>query len=111
MPVAALSAKFLLVLFVAGHLLIDLAMPSLPGAFRFNPDESVVGLRVQPVQAQDLEPIRQMDSLWGPFELPRLTMRTPVALERRVNAGDLIVFLPRRNPSSDRSPQGLTEDA
>ena len=102
--------KLLFVLFVSIHLLIDLAMPSLPGAFRFNPDESAVGVRVQSVQALDLKPATQVDLVLWPFELPRLKGKTPVDPPRRINAPELIAFLPRRDPSPDRSLQGSTED-
>lgn len=64
--------KAFFILFVALHLLIDLAMPSLPGAFRFNPDESVVAVRVEPVPAQDLKPATWLDVRREFFELPRL---------------------------------------
>jgi len=102
--------KQLFVLFVTLHLVIDLAMPSLLGAFRFNPDESVVGIRVQPVHAQDLQLAPRVDRLLGSFELPRLEMKTPVDPKKDVNAPDLIVLLPRRDLSSDRPLQRLTED-
>jgi len=102
--------KPLFILFVLVHLLIDLAMPSLPGAFRFNPDESAVGVRVQPVQVQDLKPVPQVDWLLRSFEFPRLEIKIPVDSRRRVNIPDLILSLPRRDPSSDRPVPRLTED-
>lgn len=104
------SMKSLFILFIAVHLLVDLAMPSLPGAFRFNPDESVVGIRVQSVQAQDLRPAVGMDLLWKSFELPRVAMTTPVDPQRKTNTPDLFVFLPRRDPSPDPSLQQRAED-
>ena len=100
--------KSLFILFVVVHLLIDLAMPSLPGAFRFNPDESAIGVRVQPLQPQDLKPAPEVDLLWQSFELPRVEMMT-VDPRGRINAPYLIVFLPRRDPSPDRSPRQRTE--
>lgn len=99
-----------MVLFVVVHLLVDLAMPSLPGAFRFNPDESVVGVRVQSIQAQDLKPATQVDLVLWPSELPRLKGKTPIDSPKRINAPELIAFLPRRDPSPDRPPHGSTED-
>ena len=96
-------------LFVVIHLLIDLAMPSLPGAFRFNPDESAVGVRVEPIHAQNLKPALRVDLHREAFELPRLQMVTPVDLQTRISDPELIVLLPRRDPSSDRSVQLLTE--
>ena len=63
------------ILFLVAHLLIDLAMPSLPGAFRFNPDESVVGVRVQP--APDQKPVAQMDLPPESFALPIRAMKPP----------------------------------
>lgn len=102
--------KSLFILFIAVHLLADLAMPSLPGAFRFDPDESAVGVRVQAVQAQDLRPTVGMDLLRESFELPRVAMKTPVGAQRKTNTLDLIVFLPRRDPSPDRSLQQRAED-
>lgn len=102
--------KPLFILFVVVHLLIDLAMPSLPGAFRFNPDESAEAVRVQSVQGQDLKPGTPVDlALWR-FELPRLVGKMPVVPLRRRIAPGLTAFLPRRDPSPDRSPQGSTED-
>jgi len=100
--------KSLFILFVAVHLLIDLAMPSWPGAFRFNPDESAVGVRVQLLQPQDLKPTPEVDLLWQSFELPRVEMKL-VDPRGRINTPHLIVFLPRRDPSPERSPQQRTE--
>ena len=102
--------KTLLVLFVAAHLVLDLAMPSLPGAFRFNPDESAVGVRVAPVHVQDLRPAPQTDLPRAAFERLRLEMKLPVEPQSRVHMRELTVFLPRRDPSTDRSPQAPTED-
>ena len=100
----------LLILFVAVHLLVDLGMPS-AGAFRFNPDESMVAVRVQPVQAQDFACPPQADPLRVAVETQRLELTVSMDLRRKGNAPNLIVFLPRRDPSSDRSPQSLAEDA
>ena len=102
--------KSLFILFVIVYLLIDLAMPSLPGAFRFDPDESAVGVRVQPVQAQNLKPAQAVDSLRESFEQAQVAMKTPTGPQRRMNTPDLIVFLPRRDPSPDRSLQHRAED-
>lgn len=101
--------KPLFILFVSLHLLIDLAMPSLPGAFRFNLDESVVGVRVQPVQVQDVKPAAP-DLLPEALELRRVEIKIPVDPQRRIDTPDLILSLPRRDPSSDRSAPRLTED-
>lgn len=102
--------KPLFILFVMIHLLADLAMPSLPGAFRFNPDESAVAVRVEPFQAQDLKPVSQVDLLREAFQFPRLELRIPVFSHRRSTAPDLIVTLPRRDPSSDRPLPRPAED-
>ena len=98
------------VLFVVAHLVMYLAMPSLPGAFRFNSDESVVGIRVQPVQAHELRPAAQLDLAREALALPRVEMKTLVEPHKRVRAPNLIVFLPRRDPSPDRSLQRSVED-
>lgn len=102
--------KSFFTLFVVIHLLIDLAMPSLPGAFRFNPDESAVGVRVEPTHAQNFKPALQVDLHREAFELPRLQMVIPVDFQTRITDPDLIVLLPRRDPSPDRSLQRLLED-
>jgi len=102
--------KRVVILFVAVHLLIDLAIPSLPGAFRFNPDESAVGLRMQTVQTQDPAPSPQVRSLWMTAELPRLERKTSAGLRREVKAPDLLAFLPRRDPSPNQSRKGSGED-
>lgn len=101
--------RSLFVLFVVVHLLVDLAVPS-SGAFRFNPDESVVGVRVQPVQPQDFRPVPQVDPLQASFEAPRVELGTPDDLRARQAAPELIAALPRRDPSSDRSLQRRSED-
>lgn len=92
-------------LFVAIHLLIDLAMPSLPGAFRFNPAESVAGVRVQPTQLQDVKPAARLDLLREALELRRVESKAPVDLRRNINAPELNAFLARRDPSAERSPR------
>jgi hypothetical protein len=102
--------KPLFILFVAIHLLIDLAMPTLPGAFRFNVDESVLGIRAQAVQIQHFKPAPLVNRLLGFSDLQRLETRTPVDPPREVNATDLTLLLPRRDPSADRSLPRLTED-
>lgn len=102
--------KQLFVLFVVAQLLIDLAMPFLPGAFRFNPDESVVGVRVHSVQAYDLKPIAQMDLARDAMTTPRVETKTLVERHKRARAPDLVVFLPRRDPSPDRSLKRLPDD-
>jgi hypothetical protein len=75
--------KLVFILFLVAHLLIDLAMPSLPGAFRFNPDESVVGVRVQPFQPPDLKPVAQMDLPPESFALPIRAMKMKEGYEGR----------------------------
>lgn len=102
--------KAFFILFVALHLLIDLAMPSLPGAFRFNPDESVVAVRVEPVPAQDLKPAAWLDVRREFFELPRLETKALIEARLRTDTPDVIVLLPRRDPSADRSSPHQTED-
>jgi hypothetical protein len=98
------------ILFLVVHLLIDLAMPSLPGAFRFNPDESVMGVRVQPVQAPDLKLVAQMDLPPESFALPVRAMKTHTDSKRKTHAPVLTAFLPRRDPTPDRSLKGSVED-
>ncbi len=100
--------KRLFILFVLVHLVMDVAIPS-AGAFRFNPDESVVALPVQPFLAQDLAPAPQAEPLGLAFELPRLAPR--VLIPRNLKVPGLIPLLPRRDPSSDLSPQSPTEPA
>lgn len=102
--------KRVFILFVVGHLVMDLAVPS-AGAFRFNPDESVVAVRVQPVQAQDLASAPRAEPLRVAVEVPYLELTVSADLRGNRNAPDLIALLPRRDPSSDRSPQSLSEDA
>ncbi|MBI4240263.1 MAG: hypothetical protein HY613_00985 [Candidatus Rokubacteria bacterium] len=102
--------KPVFILFVVIHLLVDLAMPSLPGAFRFNPDESVVGVRVGPVHAQELKPTPPVDLRWEPVDLPRFELKPSLDRPARITVPDLIVLLPRRDPSPDPSAQGSIED-
>ena len=102
--------KRVAILFVLLHLLVDLAIPSWPGAFRFNPDESVVAVRVETVQAHDLASAIQGSSLQMTVELPRLDLKPSVGLRRSLNVPDLFAFLPRRDPSPDQSRKGSTED-
>jgi len=102
--------KRVFILFAVGHLVMDLAVPS-AGAFRLNPDESVVAVRVQPVQAQDFACPPQADPLRVAVETRRLELTVSMDLRGNGNTRDLIVLLPRRDPSSDRSPQSLAEDA
>ncbi|MBI4591023.1 MAG: hypothetical protein HY725_19525 [Candidatus Rokubacteria bacterium] len=100
----------LFILFVMVHVVADLAIPS-AGAFRFNPDESVVALRVQPAQAQDLSSAPPAGSLRLAVELPRLPMQVFHDPRRNTDLPDLVPLLPRRAPSSDRPSQSSTEDA
>ncbi len=102
--------KRLFILFVLVHLLIDLAAPSLPGAFRFNPDESVVGVKVQAVQLQDCKPAAQVSPHWEFLEPSRLDAKILGDSERNVGIPGLITLLPRRDPSPDRPLQGSSED-
>ncbi len=102
--------KHLFTLFVLVHLLIDLAAPSLPGAFRFNPDESVVAVKVQAVQAQDFRPASQPNpgkEFSDLFRPPRQNLAQP---GEPVPAPDLVTLLPRRDPSADRSLPSSPED-
>lgn len=103
--------KPIFILFVVVHLLTDLALPSLPGAFRFNPDESVAGIRVQQRAAQDLRAAPQPERLREGALLPRVEKQIPVHPRWNAAPPDLLVLLPRRTPSSDGSPQQLSEDA
>jgi hypothetical protein len=102
--------KTISILFVVVHLLVDLAIPSLPGAFRFNPDESVVAVRVQIAQAQDLDSVPQLGPPWMTVEVPRLEPKLSIGLRRTVNAPELIALLPRRDPSPNQSRHGSAED-
>ncbi|MBI4561989.1 MAG: hypothetical protein HY724_08080 [Candidatus Rokubacteria bacterium] len=102
--------KAFFILFVALHLLIDLAMPSLPGAFRFNPDESAVAVRVEPVEVEDLKPAPRLDLRRELFELPRRGTKALLDARLRTYTPDVIVLLPRRDPSADRSSPHQTED-
>jgi hypothetical protein len=102
--------KPLLVLFVVVHLLVDLAMPSLPGAFRFNFDESVAAVRAPAPPLEELARGVQVDFLRESSDAPRLEIKAPVQPQRRVYASGLMVLLPRRDPSSDRASQRLAED-
>jgi len=96
------------ILFVVVHLLIDLAMPSLPGAFRFNPDESAVAIRIQPVQLPDIQ--RATHAGFESFDLPRTPLRMPLELIRKASAPGLLPPLARRDPSPDFSRQTASED-
>jgi len=104
--------KFFFVLFVAVHLLMDLAMPSLPGAFRFNPEESVAGIRAPANSAQAVRREPRMDLLEESFQPARLAM-LPCIPQRSAKPSDLVVLLPRRNRSPDQSSHssaGSAED-
>jgi len=98
----------LFVLFVAAHLLIDLGIPSLPGAFRFDPDTSVMGVRIPARQAPDLQPSSALPRETGPTLLrvarmpgdPKPGAATPVP----------IAFPRRHDPARDRSPENSTDD-
>ena len=100
----------LLVLFLAVHLTADLAMPSLPGAFRFNPDESVVGVPVEPIQAEGLGPAPSGDSSWEALGLSDLGVGSPPGIQQATSAPVPAVILPRRDTSSDRPPDSVGED-
>jgi hypothetical protein len=102
--------KRLFVLFVVLHLMADVAMPSLPGAFRFDPDESVAGIRVRAVHLQDMAAHLQVNWLQESSETPRVEVKGRLIPDGRPRAPDVAAFLPRRDPSVDRSPQGRTED-
>ena len=102
--------KRLFILFVVLHLLMDLALPS-AGAFRLNPDESVVGLRVQPVQAQELAAPPQGQPRRSTVDLPRLALKVPADFRGSQNLPDIIPLLPRRDPSADRSLPSPTDPA
>jgi hypothetical protein len=102
--------KRLFVIFVAVHLLTDLALPSLPGAFRFNPDESVAGVREEPVQAQDREPAPQEGRLWASLPAPGPETKILANSKKGLNTPGPIVLLPRRNPSADQPSEEPTKD-
>lgn len=101
--------KFLFILFVVGQLLTDLALPSLPGAFRFNPDESVVGVQVSSAQPKELErpAAREPEDV----ETRRPRVQVPAWPPRTRRASSWITPLPRRNPSAEPSRPPLGDDA
>ena len=100
----------LFILFLVGHVVMDLAILS-AGAFRFNADESVVALRVQPIQAQELASPPQAEPLRLAVDLRRSAVKVPTDLQRSLTRPELIPLLPRRDPTADRSPQSPTEPA
>ncbi|MBI3028050.1 MAG: hypothetical protein HYY64_00850 [Candidatus Rokubacteria bacterium] len=100
----------LFILFLVGHVVMDLAIFS-AGAFRFNADESVVALRVQPVQAQGFAFLPQVEPLRPAVDLRRPAEKVPTDLQRSLSLPELIPLLPRRDPTADRSPQSPTEPA
>lgn len=96
-------------LVVVVHLLCDLASPA-SGAFRFNPYESVDGVRAEEVQAEALA--RALDSAPRPAlaSLPRDVVKTAKASARpRAIPRGLTLFPRRHAPSSDVLPPP-TED-
>ena len=104
------AVKRLFILFVLVHLVADLAVPW-AGAFRFNPDESVVALRVQPVQAQEFASGPRAEPLSPVVDLPRLARQVLPDPHRSEGGQESIPFLPRRDPSADGSPQSPAEPA
>ncbi len=100
----------LFILFLVVHVVMDLAVLS-GGAFRFNAEESVLALRVQPIQAQELASPPQAEPLRLAVNLPRLALQVSTDLRRSLNLPDFIPLLPRRDPAADRSPQSPTEPA
>ena len=85
-------------------------MPSLPGAFRFNPGESAVAVRTQPVRLPDIERATHAGFLRESFDLPRVPLKMPVELTRNANAPELPLPRARRDPSPDFSRQSTSED-
>lgn len=87
----------------------DLALPSLPGAFRFNPDESVVGVQVSSAQPQEVErpAAREPEDV----ETRRPRVQVPAWRPRTRRASPWITPLPRRNPSAEPSRPPLGDDA
>lgn len=97
-------------LFVALYLLIDLADPTVPGAFRFDPDESVLGTRVKVVRSQDLIGIPQTEP-YPSVQVPQPVIVAPYSAIPFPPAPAILTLLPRRNPSSDQSSANSGEDA
>jgi len=99
-------------LLTAVYLLMDFVTPDIPGAFRFNADESVI-------DDSSLEKARVAKTVEFKPSSPNLVhpllgsisqeVKAPVDPERSATAPD-ILLLPRRNPSSDRSSQRSSED-
>lgn len=100
----------LFILFLVGHVVMDLAILS-AGAFRFNADESVLALRVQPIQAQGFASLPQAEPLRPAVDLRRSAVKVPADLRRSLTLPELILLLPRRDPTADRSPQSPSEPA
>ena len=95
-------------IFVLIHLVIDLAAPSLPGAFRFNPDESVLAVRVQPVQVEVLRPLQRADL--KQVEPPRVEPGWIAQQRPGPAVADIAPHLPRREFSIDHPSPSLSDD-
>ena len=105
----ARSLRALLVLAICVHLLLDMAMPWVPGAFRMSAEESVAAALVRPVIGQHLKPPLQ----WKP---PPVSLDIP---HRRVlirpNASQMVeapptILVPTRRNTSDPPLQSRAED-
>lgn len=96
-------------LVVVVHLLCDLASPA-SGAFRFNPYESVDGVRAEEVQAEALA--RALDSSARPARasLPRGVVKTAAASARPRAVPRSVTLFPRRHAPSSDGPPPPTED-
>lgn len=98
----------LLALPLAFHLLWDLALPQ-TGAFRFNPHESVDGVRAEEIVTEALDRVLQASSRPEPARVPaRLVQRAPSAVRRPEAVPRAVVPVTRRDVSpgatSPRSP-------
>lgn len=96
-------------LVVVLHLVCDLASPTM-GAFRFNPSESVDGVRAE--EAQTHAPARALHASAQPKPLVLTTGFVKVAPDHGHPrpAPGLVPLLPRRDASPDDAPSRSTED-
>jgi hypothetical protein len=99
----------LLALIVALHLLCDLAWPSI-GAFRFNPYESIDGVRAEEVAAdpadREREPAARPER--GPWPVGELTL--PSAPRRASSIARRVAFAPRRDLAAGDASARAADD-
>lgn len=96
-------------LVVVVHLLCDLASP-FSGAFRFNPYESVDGVRAEEIQAEALE--RAVDPSARPAlaGLPRGVFKIAAASAHPRSIPRGVTLFPRRHALSSDGPSPPTDD-